>query len=1120
MATIRSNVQFNQDTISFSLILGGVIHYSFLNDQNVVWNGTTYRDNYNLVGFDTTSTPVFAAQLLGQSIYVNGAGAVIGGVVSTFAFSAWGAGHWTPTWSMEGMNVDAAFVYQAALTPDLTDDAEIVKTMVSGDDTFILSAFADLARGGYGDDSLQGLAGNDTLYGDHGADTLDGGTGADSLIGGAGADVYIVDDLGDVVVEETAGGTDTVRTALSYTLAANVENLTLTGTDAVSGTGNALDNLLMGNAAANLLNGGAGNDTLSGGEGPDMLMGGDGVDLASYDGALTCVTVSLAVSGAQTTGGGGTDTLASIEGLIGTAFNDSLTGDAGANILNGGDGNDTLSGGDGNDTLTGGAGVDTASYADAAGGVTVSLMLTGVQDTVNAGKDTLATVENLTGSAYADSLTGSAGANRIDGGAGNDTIAGGAGADTLLGGEGDDLFLIGSTVDYATGEVITGGTGLDELRFTATVAGTLVLGPGLDVERVTLASGSVALGINASAVLIGLTLVGNDGANVLTGTGLADRLDGGAGNDTLTGGLGADQFLIGAGVDAVTDLSGGDGLTVSLGATVNAVVTTFWTATSGTSNAGVANLTSAGLAVDLSAVSQGTAGFRVTNTGAAATFTGSAFADTLIGGAGADHLLGGAGNDSLDGGAGNDILTGGDGSDTFRITSGTDTVLDLGTGDNLVVLAGAKANAALGAAWTATAGSTNAGAVNLTTNGLAVILSAAGGPLGYLVTNTGGATTLTGSAYADTLMGGAGADSLLGGSGNDSLNGGLGNDVLTGGSGSDTFTVGAGIDTILDLSAGDVLTVALGAVANATLTTAWAATAATTNAGTLNLTTAGMAVNLSAMTLGTGGVSITNVGAGTTLSGTTFADTLIGGSGNDMLVGGAGNDSLTGGAGADTFAVNAGTDSIGDLGSSDVLLVSAGAKALATVAADWTANSGSVNGGTVVLTTPGYTVDLGLAAGPLGYAVTNTGSATTIVGSKFADTLLGGSGQDSLLGGAGDDRLTGGAGDDVLTGGAGGDTFVFNMLTGVDHVTDFTSGSDRLALVKSVMSDLGPVGALNAQAFWTGAAAHDATDRVIYNAATGDVFYDPDGTGAKAAVEIAVLDGHPALAYTDLFVWP
>mgnify|MGYP000149046262 CR=1 FL=1 len=125
--------------------------------------------------------------------------------------------------------------------------------------------------------------------------------------------------------------------------------------------------------------------------------------------------------------------------------------------------------------------------------------------------------------------------------------------------------------------------------------------------------------------------------------------------------------------------------------------------------------------------------------------------------------------------------------------------------------------------------------------------------------------------------------------------------------------------------------------------------------------------------------------------------------------------------------------------------------------------------------------------------MTNTGAATTLTGSAQADTLLGGTGNDSLLGGSGDDRLTGAGGSDLLTGGSRADNFVFTLLTGVDHITDFVSGTDHIALAKSVMTAFGPVGTLSSTAFWTGTAAHAPTDRVIYNATTGALSYDADG---------------------------
>jgi serralysin len=125
---------------------------------------------------------------------------------------------------------------------------------------------------------LSGTSGGQTLYGGKGNDTLDGSLDADILIGGKGNDTYVVDNGGDVVIEAAGEGKDTVKSSISYALGDNVENLVLTGTDAVSGSGNALDNALTGNAANNILSGGAGRDTLDGGLGDDTLQGGTGRD--------------------------------------------------------------------------------------------------------------------------------------------------------------------------------------------------------------------------------------------------------------------------------------------------------------------------------------------------------------------------------------------------------------------------------------------------------------------------------------------------------------------------------------------------------------------------------------------------------------------------------------------------------------------------------------------------------------------------------------------------------------------------------------------------------------------------------------------------------------------------
>ncbi|NTU54236.1 MAG: cadherin-like domain-containing protein [Chlorobiaceae bacterium] len=150
----------------------------------------------------------------------------------------------------------------------------------------------DTISGSTSDDHLYGYGGNDTLSGFHGNDLLDGGAGADRLEGGAGDDVYLLDNTGDVVVELTGSGTDTVRASVNCTLSANVENLTLTGSDAINGKGNVLANVINGNDAANVLNGATGadtisgaggNDTINGGTGIDVMSGGDGLDLFVFD---------------------------------------------------------------------------------------------------------------------------------------------------------------------------------------------------------------------------------------------------------------------------------------------------------------------------------------------------------------------------------------------------------------------------------------------------------------------------------------------------------------------------------------------------------------------------------------------------------------------------------------------------------------------------------------------------------------------------------------------------------------------------------------------------------------------------------------------------------------------
>jgi Ca2+-binding RTX toxin-like protein len=213
-----------------------------------------------------------------------------------------------------------------------------------GDGEPLPVGFLDVVGVTSGDDSVDAGAGNDAVFGRGGNDTLNGGTGRDTLAGGLGDDVYIIDNVADQVVELAGQGQDLVQASVSYTLMAEVENLTLTGS-AVTGTGNTLANLIIGNAAANLLAGDAGNDTLDGAAGADTMQGGTGDDTYLVTSVLDVVSEAVA---------GGTDTVlssvsltlaAEVERLTLTGSAANGTGNALANLLIGTATANTLDGG-------------------------------------------------------------------------------------------------------------------------------------------------------------------------------------------------------------------------------------------------------------------------------------------------------------------------------------------------------------------------------------------------------------------------------------------------------------------------------------------------------------------------------------------------------------------------------------------------------------------------------------------------------------------------------------------------------------------------------------------------------------------------------------------------------
>jgi Ca2+-binding RTX toxin-like protein len=384
----------------------------------------------------------------------------------------------------------------------------------NNDNTLLGTAVADDLSGAGGNDTLFGLGGDDRIDGGTGNDVLDGGDGNDTLIGGDGWDtasyaqalaaVHV--DLGVSGPQATGAGMDTlvgiedvIGSAFDDTLigASGVVNHLYggAGNDLLIGVGDVLDggagndtasfastfgtiidlaisgpqwdgtvliNIenVIGSASWDMLKGDGGNNHLMGGEGSDILMGrggddileggGSPADTASYAEAASGVTVDLGIAGPQNTGEG-FDTLIGIENLTGSAFADTLKGDAGDNNLTGGAGDDTLIGMGGQDEFHGGDGSDTVSYAGMTSGVTVDLNASSFQWINISTSQWLDSIENVTGSAFADKFTGNAGANALNGGAGNDLLIGGLGHDMLTGGAGNDTFDFNSVGESPVG---------------------------------------------------------------------------------------------------------------------------------------------------------------------------------------------------------------------------------------------------------------------------------------------------------------------------------------------------------------------------------------------------------------------------------------------------------------------------------------------------------------------------------------------------------------------------------------------------------------------------------------------------------------------------------------------
>jgi Ca2+-binding RTX toxin-like protein len=933
-------------------------------------------------------------------------------------------------------------------------------TITGGADNDVINGNGgnDSLLGGDGSDTVSGGAGNDFLSGNAGADWVEGGTGNDEVRGGSGQDSIAFHEFGaanaDILSDFDAGWDNIQLDASAFTQIGAAGRMSAGDARFFSGAAahDADDRIIYNSATGQLFYDADGN-----GAGAAQL-------IATISNHSALSATDLWVFGSAPTGGTINGT-AGDDSLNGTSGNDTVNGFAGNDTLNGGDGDDSILGGDGGDNISGGPGND---YLD---GGNDGDTIYGEQ-----GNDT------LLGGAGNDNLTIINWGWSVTSNAGNDVVDGGAGFDRLTFSIGDAFSSDAVTLDMATGTYsIAGAGGSGTFTNIEGVQGSFYNDRLSGTEAADEIGGSFGddtiLGLGGNDTLYGGggndSVLGGAGDDVInSGGGAAGYFDGGDGNDSIGLNNGNDTVLGGAGDDSMeisflavggsSDygtkvIDGGAGVdTLSFSETRSAVVVNLET---GTLTGGGSNAAGSAGSASLTSIEN----FDVSNSGRDNQITGSSVANILHGGSGAD---------TIDGLAGNDTLTGGAGADTFQFSvapgaANADLISDFVSGSDTVLLESAAFS--------------NAGTAGRFVAGDVRFYAAAGATAGHDADDRVVYDTSTGNLWYDADGSGAGASQLIG--------------TLQGAP---------------SLTATDI------AVDNATLTPTPSTITGTSGNDTLTGTS--------------GPDTINGLGGDDSLIGAGGADSLIGGDGNDTLDGWNSRtfnsdldvDTMDGGAGNDTFMV----DNV-----NDVLIDSGGVDTVFSHDVSWTLAPGFEN---LTLRQDNDTAIHGTGNDQDNLIQANwfsvldgRGGNDTILGSVQNDTLLGGDGNDSIVSGGDFDSIDGGAGDDTIdggesdiTGGAGADHFVLSLST-TNGIHDVLGGTDKLRLDGARFANVGASGnfAAGDERFYAdlgASSAHDASDRVIYNTATGELFYDADGTGTSSApVRLGVFQG---LSATDIEV--